>query len=204
MLVATLVAVAVLLVACGGNDDGNAGGNGTDAAFIDNMVDHHQSAIDMAKIAQKRSKSPYVKGLADDIVEAQKGEITVMEAIGHDLEGVKKADLGMTMKDMGMHGNTNMLETATPFDRDFIDMMIPHHQGAIRMARIELARGKSKALKNVADKVIAAQTREINEMNAYRKKAFGATSPAGGVPAVTAAAAEEPSEHDGHAGMAGM
>jgi len=32
------------------------------------------------------------------------------------------------------------LEEAIPFDRAFIDAMIPHHQGAIRMARLELAR----------------------------------------------------------------
>jgi uncharacterized protein (DUF305 family) len=204
LIAALLATVALALAACGGSSssgDGNGAGNGTDAAFIDGMVPHHESAIEMAKIAQTRGQSAYVKTLADGIVKTQASEITVMKAIGHDLDGVKKTNLGMSMKDMSMNMNAGMLKTATPFDREFVDMMIPHHQGAIRMARVELAKGKSKALKQVADDVVAAQTKEINGMNAFRKKTFGATSPAGGVPA---ASASTDSGQDPHAGMSGM
>ena len=38
------------------------------------------------------------------------------------------------------------LKDAKPFDRAFIDEMIPHHQGAIRMARAELAKGSDPEL----------------------------------------------------------
>lgn len=47
--------------------------------------------------------------------------------------------LGLTMAQSGMTMNMSALNGVKPFDRAFIDMMIPHHQGAIRMARAELA-----------------------------------------------------------------
>lgn len=204
-LIAALTALLLTVAACG---DGESGpGNGTDVAFVADMVPHHDSAIAMAKVAQKRGQSDYVRTLADGIVRSQQSEITVMNAIGHDLEDVKAADLGLGKADMGMDMDASMLADAKPFDREFIDMMIPHHQGAIRMARVEKAKGKSAALKDVADDVIEAQTQEINEMNAYRKKTFGAPSPAGGVPAEDEAGGGgggTTTDHDGHAGMDGM
>jgi uncharacterized protein (DUF305 family) len=74
------------------------------------------------------------------------------------------------------------LRHADPFDRMFIDMMIPHHQGAIRMARIELAEGANEESKSLAREIIAAQAAEIEQMNEWRARWYGAPSPAGGVP----------------------
>ena len=55
-------------------------------------------------------------------------------------------------------------------DRDFTAMMIPHHQGAIDMARYELANGKDPALRKLARDIIAAQDREIAAMKAWQAK----------------------------------
>ena len=46
-------------------------------------------------------------------------------------------------------------------DRDFVESMIPHHQGAVDMARILLRHGRDPALKKIAEEIIAAQEREI-------------------------------------------
>ncbi len=184
---AGLVLIASLLAACGSSDSGSSGGKGsaTDRAFVSQMVPHHKSAIEMAKIAQQRGQSRFVKTLADSIVGTQKSEIASMQGADQKLAsaGVKVGDLGVSMSAMGMDMNTSMLKTASPFDRAFIDMMVPHHQGAVRMARIELAKGQDAKLKSVAQGIIAGQSKEIGEMNAHRKMAFGAPSPAGGVPA---------------------
>jgi uncharacterized protein (DUF305 family) len=83
---------------------------------------------------------------------------------------------------MEMSDEMKSLETATPFDRAFIDAMIPHHQGAIHMARMEKEMGKSPAMKKLAGDIVSAQAAEIEEMNAFRKRTYGAPSPAGGVP----------------------
>lgn len=196
----TVVALALVAAACGsGGGSSSAAGNGTDLAFVSDMVPHHASAIDMAKIAQQRGQSPFVERLADDITRTQQQERTVMIAAKGDLAKakVKKTPLGVPAHEMGMDMNTDSLKTATPFDKAFIDMMVPHHQGAIRMARVELAKGKSEKLKKLATNIVAAQTREIKAMNAHRTKAFGSPSPAGGVPA----AKESGGSHDGMKGM---
>jgi uncharacterized protein (DUF305 family) len=54
-------------------------------------------------------------------------------------------------------------------DHDFVTMMIPHHQGAIDMAKVELTYGKDPAMRKLAEDIIAAQKKEIAEMNAWLK-----------------------------------
>lgn len=58
-------------------------------------------------------------------------------------------------------------------DRDFVAMMIPHHQGAIDMARFELANGKDPALRKLAQDVVAAQEKEITEMKGWQAQQSG-------------------------------
>ena len=55
-------------------------------------------------------------------------------------------------------------------DADFARMMIPHHQGAINMARVQLAHGKDDQLKALAEKIIKDQEKEIAELNDWLKK----------------------------------
>ena len=53
---------------------------------------------------------------------------------------------------------------AGDIDRDFVAMMAPHHQGAIDMAKVELANGKDPEIRKLAEGVIAAQEAEIAKM----------------------------------------
>ena len=55
-------------------------------------------------------------------------------------------------------------------DRDFVAMMIPHHQGAIDMARTELQYGKDPMLRRMASGIISAQEKEIREMKQWQAK----------------------------------
>jgi hypothetical protein len=70
-----------------------------------------------------------------------------------------------------MNGATARMHAAmnVPFtgdaDRDFARMMIPHHQGAIDMALVELRYGKNKRLQRLAQEIIVSQQQEIQVMH---------------------------------------
>lgn len=160
------------------------GVNGVDRAFAAEMIEHHQMALEMAEIAQDRAKKPQVKALAASIIETQQREIDQLKMAERRLAPGKVEPGGMGLSDSmrGMNMDNSMLRRADPFERMFIDMMIPHHQGAIRMAHVELAKGRDPQLRKLAAAIIAAQSREIVEMNKWRTDWYGKPSPAGGVP----------------------
>jgi len=186
LLVGALVAavVAALVITVAGGDD-TASAEGVDRAFTAEMVPHHESAVDMAEEALERTKRPEIRSLAENIIRTQNEEISQMRALDQRLadDGVPKGSLGMDDSMMGMDMDATALKDAEPFDRAFIDMMIPHHQGAIQMARMELDMGTDAETRRLAEAIIAAQSKEIEQMNAWRREWYGATSPAGGVPA---------------------
>jgi uncharacterized protein (DUF305 family) len=70
---------------------------------------------------------------------------------------------------MRMHKDMDIPYTGDA-DRDFAAGMIPHHQGAIEMARIELRHGKDPAMRALAEQIIAAQEKEIAELRAFLAK----------------------------------
>ena len=62
-----------------------------------------------------------------------------------------------------MHKNMSILPSGDP-DRDFAAMMIPHHQGAVDMAKVELQFGKNPVLRRLAQGIIVEQLQEIEVM----------------------------------------
>jgi uncharacterized protein (DUF305 family) len=69
-------------------------------------------------------------------------------------------DLGMARMMKAMHG---LGYTGKP-DTDFLAMMIPHHEGAVEMARLVLIHGRDPMVRQLAEEIIASQTVEIAAM----------------------------------------
>ena len=81
---------------------------------------------------------------------------------------VGSEDMKQSMK-AGMDSMQKM-EMSGDMDKDFAMMMKIHHQGALDMAKMELAHGKSPAMKAMAKKIITAQKKEIAEFDRWLAK----------------------------------
>lgn len=79
---------------------------------------------------------------------------------GGSSEGLTAANDKM-MKDMDVKLTGNA-------DRDFVAMMMPHHQGAVDMAEVELKYGRDPQLKKLARDIVAAQRKEIAFMKKWQ------------------------------------
>lgn len=150
-----------------------------DKHFIEEMIPHHEGAIEMAELALKQSKRPEIKTLSENIIKSQKEEIRLMKSwykdwFGTDVLEEQEQTMGMGrgMMHGGMMGDkadTDSLKNANDFDKAFIEEMIPHHQMAIMMANM-LAQGTNRQeMKTLAQNIIDAQTSEINDMRGWYK-----------------------------------
>lgn len=70
---------------------------------------------------------------------------------------------------MQMHGGMMRMTMTGNADRDFLMMMIPHHQAAVAMAQTELQYGREAKVGALAKRIIAAQQSEIREMQSWLK-----------------------------------
>ena len=83
---------------------------------------------------------------------------------------------GDMMKNMAVMNDsmvTHLGEGDSLYDERFIDMMIPHHEGAIQMAQDALRKSQHPEIQHMAAAVIASQQREIDAMKRWRHEWYG-------------------------------
>jgi uncharacterized protein (DUF305 family) len=78
-------------------------------------------------------------------------------------------------KEMGMGQMSSVLSKlrGDEFDREFIRLMIEHHKGAIDMAELVLTNSQRNELRQMADDIISAQSKEIEMMQKWNSQWFG-------------------------------
>ena len=154
--------------------------NATDVGFAQGMIPHHAQAVEMSDLALSNSTNADVLALARQIKAAQSPEITTMTGWlnswgqpvpsiekgsmgGHDMTGMD----GMMMDGMMSQADMKRLSTSTgsAFDRLWIELMIQHHEGAVKMSKTEVAEGKNSDVKALAQSIITSQQAEITAMN---------------------------------------
>ena len=180
--IAVAVAAMALLAACGQTADKDAQApaapqpNQADVTFAQSMIPHHQQAIEMAELIDGRTDRPELAKLAKDVSATQSAEVSQMQgwlqAWGKPAGGMGEMDHGASPTP-GMMGQAEMDELmglkGTRFDLAFVDMMTRHHQGAIEMATTELGAGSLGEVKQLAQQIITAQQREIQQMAAWKQ-----------------------------------
>jgi uncharacterized protein (DUF305 family) len=144
-------------------------GKYSDERFIDAMVPHHEGAVEMAQVALKNAEHPEIKRLAKNIITTQKTEIEELKSIKNEEFDTSRVPMNMgQMKGMGMMTDPRTLADRDPFDKAFIDSMIPHHQSAIEMAQVARDKSDNPKIEELATNIISAQKREISQMERWR------------------------------------
>jgi uncharacterized protein (DUF305 family) len=105
--------------------------------FMQYMIVHHQAAVQMAQLVATHTNRPELKTMANSIIREQSQEITEMTTWLKQWYGAKPLTNPMSVPGMmEMMASMNRLKTAhnATFDKEFLSMMIQHHQEAINMA----------------------------------------------------------------------
>lgn len=148
-----------------------------DLQFIDTMIQHHQAAIVMAKMVLAKSKNQEFRKFAQKVITIQEAEIEKMEAwrdqwyqfkldaINMKLPGMADSMRRMVGKEMDKLENAEGKE----FDEQFLEMMIPHHRGAVLMAKDALEKAEHTEIKKTAENIISSQEAEIEQMKNWEK-----------------------------------
>lgn len=133
--------------------------------FAQNMIPHHQQALELADLAAANSTNPDVLAIAEEIRAAQDPEIAQMKA-WLDEVGLTAATDHLAHMD-GMLSDAQMAALAAArgadFDRLFLEGMIEHHRGAISMAEQVLTNANAD-VSALAEQIVASQTSEITAM----------------------------------------
>jgi uncharacterized protein (DUF305 family) len=144
-----------------------------DLQFIDTMMSHHKGAVEMAMMAETKAGHAELKSFAAKTVTDQQKEINQMkewrdkwyagrpEAMNMEMPGMTDSMKGMDMTKMNSSTGNN-------FDLLFIDMMTPHHQGAVLMGREALQKAEHPEIKRLAQQIITSQEAEIKKMQAWK------------------------------------
>lgn len=184
------LAVAAVLLAgsvagCGDDAASSSGGSGSppaqhhagfneaDVSFAQHMIPHHEQAIEMAKLIPTRTKNPDMLKISTDVQKTQLPEIKQMSAwleqwhasAGHSEH--REDAMGMQPHDHMKHLSG---ARGHEFDHMWLEMMIDHHAGAIKMAKTELKTGSNPEAKALAQRIIDAQTAEIAMMRKLLKQ----------------------------------
>ena len=176
--------------AAGSSSAPAAAHNAQDVTFTRDMIVHHASAIEMAKLAEQRAGRPEIKSLAQRIEQAQAPEIQTMSGwLRSWNEPVP--DLAAAMSGGGHGGSTSsgghgggsamggmdpadmqklMNARGAEFDRMFLQMMTEHHQDAVEMAKQEQDQGKFAPAQQLAGEIARTQSAEVQEMRGLLAK----------------------------------
>ncbi len=157
--------------------DPNAASAPFDLQFIDTMSLHHAGAIEMSEMALKKSGNDELKKFAQKIIDNQKKEIAGMKewrekwfAGATPAKNMEMPGMADSMKMMG--NQMKKMETATgkDFDLLFLEMMIPHHEGAVVMSKEALQKSERAEIKTLANEIIKEQESEIKQMTDWKAK----------------------------------
>ncbi|MGL5721826.1 MAG: DUF305 domain-containing protein [Brevinema sp.] len=143
-----------------------------DISFLQNMIPHHQGAIDSSKIVLNSTRSTQISNIAQRIIKAQEAEIKAFNNLIMILQTEKPVMADATIKAFdkdakkmmsGMMKAMGRVKNTGDVDRDFLAGMVAHHQGAVDASKQVLTVSTDPRIRKIAETIIADQETEIAE-----------------------------------------
>lgn len=184
--VALVAAAIIFWLGAGQSRDIMPGEGSPEAGFARDMIVHHAQAVDMALLLYDRTQDTALRAIALDIMLSQQAQIGQMQGWLYLWRlPIASPDLPMTWMGMPVRGRMPgmaseeqlaMLRaaTGTEADRQFIQLMIPHHASGIHMAEEIINRTNVPAVRELATSILETQQREIDELERIAARLAGA------------------------------
>jgi len=159
-----------------GQNGMNGGGNtmtmDVSRHFIEEMIPHHEDAVAMSDLALTQAEHPELKQLAASIKQTQSAEIKQMQTWYKQWYGTDvPAGTSMSM------GQQQSIDGAKPFDKAFIEEMVPHHEMALMMSNMALQNADRPEFRTFLQNIITTQTAEIQKMRHWYQQLYGTPLP---------------------------
>ena len=139
--------------------------------FMTDMIDHHQMAIEMAEICLDKAVHEELRTMCQNIIATQSEEIQQMQSWLQQWYGITYRP---TMKPGDQKRMDRLASlSGAEFEIAFMEMMIKHHEKAIKEARHCLDRATHAELREMCEDIIAAQSAEIAQMQTWLCQWYG-------------------------------
>lgn len=188
-VVAPALAAGLLVGLVGGCGDGDEASqvvgqgpnrrNSADVEFATQMIPHHAQAVAMVNLTLGQKIDPAVAATAEQMLTSSLSEKLsgLLQDWGKPIPRTMTDHVGHAMGDTSMPGALTQAEfyqlektRGATFEREWLEAMIAHHEGAIRMARTERAEGVNPTAKRLAAQVIRTHQAELQD---FRKLVSG-------------------------------
>ena len=139
--------------------------------FLQDMIDHHAMAVETARLCVAKAVHEELRQLCEQIIAAQSAEIEQMQRWLEQWYGIsyepqmKPADERMIERLASLGG--------AEFEIAFMEMMIDHHEAAIREAEDCLRRAYHRQLRRLCENIIETQSAEIEQMQTWLCEWYG-------------------------------
>ena len=144
-------------------------------SFLEQMIQHHKSGIEMAKMVSDHTKRAELRQFADKMIAAQQQEIEKMTGWLKEWFNASPKSVANEAADKEMKEHMPMLSGKhdADFDKAFLQMMPQHHHMAVEMAEQAEKKGTHPELKEFAAKIAKDQKEEIKQMKSWAQSWFG-------------------------------
>ena len=144
-------------------------------SFLQQMIQHHRSGIEMAKLASDHTSRAELRQFAEKMISKQQAEIDKMTGWLKSWYNASQKEVANEAadKEMKMHMSLLSGKKDSDFDKAFLEMMPKHHHGAVEMAEQAEKKATHPELKELAATMAKDQQAEIKQLKDWAQSWFG-------------------------------